>query len=102
MLETVWEESVSGDYSVGLSCIGVGILGLDGDWNVVVPYSLCRRARRWTYAGVVADALAYYGLQRKLAFVKHDGSGVSFALRADVRWRREPKSQVGGLCYRRP
>lgn len=85
MLETVWEMTVRYGSCAGLWCFGVGISGFDGDYNVVAPCSACRRARRWTYAGVVSDALAYYGLESKLAFVKHDGSGVSFALRADLR-----------------
>lgn len=33
------------------------------------------RARRWTYACIVADALAYYGLECELAFVKHGDDG---------------------------
>jgi len=32
-------------------------------------------ARRGTYAGVVADALAYDGLECEFAFVKHGGDG---------------------------
>jgi hypothetical protein len=30
---------------------------------------------RWTYASVVADAFAYYGLESELAFVEHGDVG---------------------------
>jgi hypothetical protein len=46
-------------------------------------------AMRWTYAGVVADALAYYGLECEFAFVKHgDDGGQDVASRVlFVEWR---------------
>jgi hypothetical protein len=34
------------------------------------------KVRRWTYASVVADALAYYGLESELTFVKHSSVGL--------------------------
>ena len=46
-------------------------------------------ARRWTYAGVVADALAYYGLKCEFAFVEHrDDGGQDVVSRVVfVEWR---------------
>jgi len=55
---------------------------------------ICWSARRWTYAGVVADALAYDGLECEFAFVKHGGDGGQDLRRVAIR------GHVGGLCYR--
>jgi hypothetical protein len=70
MLETVW----FGGVSFGLSYISLTSFG-----------GLCTRAiclseyagsaTRGTYAGVVADALAYDGLECEFTFVKHGGDG---------------------------
>jgi hypothetical protein len=40
-----------------------------------LPGVLYCEVGRWTYASVVADAFAYYGLERELAFVEHGDVG---------------------------
>lgn len=68
---------------------------------VFLPGMLGQPEGGWTYAGIVADALAYYRLECEFAFVKHgyDGRrGVVSRVRLDGVATR---GHVGGLCYRR-
>jgi hypothetical protein len=54
-----------------------------------------REVRRWTYASVVADAFAYYGLESQLAFVEHGDVGL---WDGSVSWVATA-GHVEGLCY---
>jgi hypothetical protein len=58
------------------------------DWAMCLR-DMLGQPRGETYAGVVADALAYYGLECEFAFVKHgDDGGQDVASRVlFVEWR---------------
>jgi len=73
MLETVWE---------AVSVFGFDTHVFDGasfgglcDRPMCLPDTLGQPGVGCTYAGVVADALAYYGLECEFAFVKHGDDG---------------------------
>jgi hypothetical protein len=53
-----------------------------------------------TYAGVVADALAYYGLECEFAFVKHGDDRDEMSSHGSCVCEVATGGHVGGLCYR--